>query len=190
MSGSFEDLDVPPTLVSFATAVGSVEHVTSPEFKGAGHRVLLVGPDFDSSDRLPDVPSLLEAFDLVERLIREGAALSASALGFGGLAESVFKACVGNRVGIALDGDVFDHDGPDLFEHLYGSFLVELADGAEVPRPTGADVWEIGATTEAYQLSIWDETVDSRCAEGVGACAGGRVPVPDPCRGARARKGR
>ncbi|HIY83769.1 MAG TPA: phosphoribosylformylglycinamidine synthase [Candidatus Rubneribacter avistercoris] len=160
MSGSFEDLDVPPTLVSFATAVGSVEHVTSPEFKGAGHRVLLVGPDCGSSDRLPDVPSLLEAFDLVERLIREGAALSASALSFGGLAESVFKACVGNRVGIALDGDVFDHDGPDLFEHLYGSFLVELADGAEVPRPTGADVWEIGVTTEAYRLSIWDETVD------------------------------
>ena len=62
MSGSFEDLDVPPTLVSFATAVGKVDRVTSPEFKGAGHRVALIAPRcYDADDVAPAAEDELAA---------------------------------------------------------------------------------------------------------------------------------
>ena len=69
MSGSFEDLDVPPTLVSFATAVGNVARATSPEFKGAGHELVLIQPACELGSIVPGKKGLLEAFDLVEELI-------------------------------------------------------------------------------------------------------------------------
>ena len=101
MSGSFEDLDVPPTLVSFATAVGKVDRVTSPEFKGAGHRVVLIAPRcYDADDVAPAAEDELAAIAAVEGLIGEGAALAVSTPGYGCAAESLFKMCVGNQLGV------------------------------------------------------------------------------------------
>ena len=156
MSGSFEQLDVPPTLVSFATAVGSIDRVTSPEFKGEGHRVVRIVPaGYDGV--VPEAAGLLEAIALVERLIGEGVALAVSTPGYGGAAEALFKMCVGNGIGVKLGDGVMS---TALFAPSYGSFFVELADGAELPAASDAVlIDEVGETTEAYELSACGETI-------------------------------
>ena len=160
MSGSFEDLDVPPTLISFAVAVDKLANVTSPEFKGAGHRVALIEPAYREDEILPQTESLLAAFGAVEQLIREGKALSVSTAGFGGLAEAVFKACLGNRIGLAVSDSYYETECRDLFDHAYGCFVVELAEGAELPQVDGVTVVELGQTTETYELAAYEETLD------------------------------
>ena len=160
MSGSFEDLDVPPTLVSFAVAVDKLANVVSPEFKGAGHRVALIQPAYREDDLLPQTDSLLAAFGAVENLVREGRALSVSTAGFGGLAEIVFKACLGNKLGFQLSDVYYEAEGRDLFDHSYGCFIVELAEGTELPAVEGVEVIELGCTTQAYELTAYGETLD------------------------------
>ena len=160
MSGSFEDLDVPPTLVSFAVAVGDAARATSPEFKGITHRVVRIAPAAYGEDWRPDAAQLLDAFGLVERLVAAGAALAVSTPGYGGGAESLFKMCVGNRIGIELADDV---DLDSLFEPMYGSFIVELADDADAVLADAPDdlvVEPIGTTVEAYVLDTADESID------------------------------
>ncbi|OUO88553.1 phosphoribosylformylglycinamidine synthase [Gordonibacter urolithinfaciens] len=156
MSGSFEQIDVPPTLVSFATAVGSIDRVTSPEFKGAGHRVARIAPAaYDGV--VPEAAGLLEAIAVAERLIGEGAALAVSTPGYGGAAEALFKMCVGNGIGLTLDEAV---TADELFAPAYGSFLVELADDAAVPAAGDAvRVNVLGETTEAYEFAACGETI-------------------------------
>ena len=159
MSGSFEKLDVPPTLVSFATAVGKVGRVMSPEFKAAGHKVALFEPDYQIDGITPDKEGLIAVFDAVQKMIGEGSVLSVATPGFGGLAESLFKMCVGNGIGLNLDA-ASDLSLADLFDYSYGSFVVELADGAELPEVSNASVAVIGETVEAYTFTIGGETVD------------------------------
>ena len=160
MSGSFEDLDVPPTLVSFAVAVDKLANVVSPEFKVAGSRVALIQPAYREDDLLPQTDSLLAAFEAVEKLVREGKALSVSTAGFGGLAEILFKACLGNKLGFQLSDAYYEAEGRDLFDHSYGCFVVELAEGTELPAAGGVEVIELGCTTQAYELTAYGETLD------------------------------
>ncbi|WP_102338457.1 phosphoribosylformylglycinamidine synthase [Collinsella provencensis] len=160
MSGSFEDLDVPPTLVSFAVAVDKLANVVSPEFKGAGHRVALIEPAYREDDLLPQTDSLLTAFGLVEELVRSSAALSVSTAGFGGLAEVLFKACLGNRLGFEVSDAYYEADCRDLFDHSYGCFMVELAEGVELPTAENVRVVELGCTTDEYTLVAYGETLD------------------------------
>ena len=158
MSGSFEQLDVPPTLVSFATAVGKVGRVTSPEFKGAGHRVALVAPRcYDAEGIAPASEDALAAMDAVQELIGDGAALAVCTPGYGCMAESLFKMCVGNGLGVKLD----DVDADALFAPAYGSFLVELADDAQLPAATdNLDVVVLGTTTEDYRFIAAGEELE------------------------------
>ena len=160
MSGSFEDLDVPPTLVSFAVAVDKLANVVSPEFKVAGSRVALIQPAYREDDLLPQTDSLLAAFEAVEKLVREGKALSVSTAGFGGLAEILFKACLGNKLGFQLSDAYYEAEGRDLFDHSYGCFVVELAEGTELPAAGGVEVIELGCTTQAYEFTAYGETLD------------------------------
>jgi len=158
MSGSFEDLDVPPTLVSFAVALGNVANVTSPEFKAAGHRVVRIAPSYKEDGITPDAKSLLAACDLAYGLITSGAAAAVSTPGYGATAEALFKMCVGNGIGVDLAGVA---SADSLFAPAYGSFVVELADGADLPAaPEGVTVEELGTTTEAYQLAVAGQTLD------------------------------
>ncbi|MBQ6453921.1 MAG: phosphoribosylformylglycinamidine synthase, partial [Coriobacteriales bacterium] len=123
MSGSFEQLDVPPTLVSFATAVGDVDAVVSPEFKAPKHQLILVLPAYDENTGLPSKQGLLDAIGLVESLVDKRDAAAIYTPGYGCLAEALFKMSVGNRIGVELS-EVLD---PELlFTPMYGSFLVEL----------------------------------------------------------------
>ena len=158
MSGSFEDLDVPPTLVSFATGLGHVGRVTSPEFKGAGHKVIAIIPNYDADGITPLAKSLLAAYDVVEGLIGRGQALAVSAPGYGAVAESVFKMCVGNRIGIELE-PAFTTEA--LFCPAYGSFIVEVSDDAQLPvLEQGVTAALLGTTTEDYELNAAGETID------------------------------
>ena len=152
MSGSFEQLDVPPT------AVGKVGRVTSPEFKGAGHRVALVAPRcYDAEGIAPASEDALAAMDAVQELIGNGAALAVCTPGYGCMAESLFKMCVGNGLGVKLD----DVDADALFAPAYGSFLVELADDAQLPAATdNLDVVVLGTTTEDYHFIAAGEELD------------------------------
>ncbi|MBQ9003784.1 MAG: phosphoribosylformylglycinamidine synthase [Eggerthellaceae bacterium] len=158
MSGSFEDLDVPPTLVSFAVAAGSIDHVMSPEFKGAGHRVVCIHPFYERDGLTPEKGGLLEALDLVEELIEANEALAVATPGYGCDAEAIFKMCVGNQIGLSVDGAM---DTSTWFVPAYGSFVVELADDVDMPAESdNLNVKLIGTTTEAYQLVAKDETIE------------------------------
>ena len=157
MSGSFEQLDVPPTLVSFATACGSVDRVTSPEFKGAGDRVLFISPTYQDDGLLPDAEGFRAACDLVERLIGEGAARAVATPGYGSYAEALFKMALGNRIGVQIDGGI---SASALFEPAYGSFIVELATDAPLPESTNYyEVVDAGITTAEYEFALGDESV-------------------------------
>ncbi|KAA8829542.1 phosphoribosylformylglycinamidine synthase [Bifidobacterium myosotis] len=160
MSGSFEDLDVPPTLISFAVAVGNMKRATSPEFKGAGHRIVRIAPRYLADGLTPDKDALLDAFALVEELTDPShhTALAVSTPGYGGTAEALFKMTVGNGIGVDLnDGIAVD----DLFAPAYGSFIVELADNEKIPAVSNlVEVGEIGVTTEDYAFRAAGETID------------------------------
>ena len=158
MSGSFEDLDVPPTLVSFATGLGHVGRVTSPEFKGAGHKVIAVLPNYDADGITPLAKSLLAAYDVVEGLVGRSQALAISTPGYGAVAESLFKMCVGNQIGIEVEPSF---TAEALFCPAYGSFIVEVSDDAQLPElEQGVTVALLGTTTEAYELKACGETID------------------------------
>ncbi|MGI6033559.1 MAG: phosphoribosylformylglycinamidine synthase [Coriobacteriales bacterium] len=158
MSGSFEDLDVPPTLVSFATACGKIDRVTSPEFKAAGHKVLCIHPYYERDGLMPEAPGLVETLDLIEKLISDGRALAVATPGYGCDAAMLFEMCVGNRIGLAIDENL---DLETLFIPAYGSFAVELADDVEPPESTeNVHVVDLGETIENYQLFMGEETLD------------------------------
>ena len=158
MSGSFEDLDVPPTLVSFATAVGKVDRVTSPELKRAGSKLLLVSPHYQADGITPEPGSLLAVLDFVQERISWGEALAASTPGYGCLAETLFKMAVGNQLGILLD-DGFAAD--ELFRPAYGSFVLELGESTFVPAGAeGLELRQIGRSCEDYVLGVEGRRVD------------------------------
>ena len=125
MSGTFENLDVPPTLVSFAVTTGKTRQVVSPEFKAAGHRICLLRPEVDENG-LPITESLVKNFQLVTGLLRSGSAVAAYTPGMGGVAEAVMKMAFGNGIGAEISGDV---SMEELFDYSYGSFVLEMAEG-------------------------------------------------------------
>ncbi|MEE1201036.1 MAG: phosphoribosylformylglycinamidine synthase [Christensenellales bacterium] len=125
MSGTFENLHVPPTLVSFAVGVCDADDVRSNEFKKAGNRVGLITPSYRENG-LPSVDSQKAVFAKVTELLRSGKALSAYAIGAGGMASAAFKMAVGNGLGFR-----FTVDRDDLFDACYGAFLVEFSSEGE-----------------------------------------------------------
>ena len=158
MSGSFEDLDVPPTLASFAVGVGHVDDIVSPEFKGTGHRVLCIHPYYERDGLMPEKAGLVETFDLVQQLIADGKVLAAATPGYGCDAEMLFKMCVGNQIGLAVDNTM---DTSTWFIPAYGSFAIELADDADMPASTdNVQVKLIGTTTADYAIAAHGETID------------------------------
>ena len=121
MSGTFENIDVPPTLISFAVSTTNTNNVVSTEFKEAGHKVFLLKPNYDENGE-PDYESVKHIFRNVEHLIGDGFAYSVWALESGGAAEGLFKMMLGNHIGFELDNDV---DKSGLFNACAGGFLVE-----------------------------------------------------------------
>ena len=151
MSGSFEDLDVPPTLVSFATAIGKTHRVVSTEFKKGHSSVVLLRPFYKEDGVTPNFASLLANYYIADQMMEKGIVLSASAVGYGGVAEALFKMGLGNQVGFRM---IADMSMDELFEPAYGSLVLEIATGA----PAGK---LLGVTTHEYQFTACGETLDS-----------------------------
>ena len=149
MSGTFEDLDVPPTLVSFAVTTEKVKDIVSPEFKKAGNKVYLITPDFDENG-LPETASLLNVFDKVCALLRDGKAVSCYTPGMGGIAEAVMKMAFGNGFGFEFDSAL---TVADLFKYNYATFLVEATEDI-------ADAQLIGTVTEKAVFALGAEALD------------------------------
>ncbi|MBR2860394.1 MAG: phosphoribosylformylglycinamidine synthase [Clostridia bacterium] len=133
MSGSFEDLDVPPTLVSFAVTTGKVQEVISPEFKKAGNKVVLIRAEFDENG-LPKTDSLISTFARVTELMRSGKAVSCYTPGMGGVAEAIMKMCFGNSLGFAYSDNMCNKC---IFDYCYGSFLLEVTEDVENAKLVG-----------------------------------------------------
>ena len=122
MSGSFEHLDVPPTLVSFAVTTEQVKNVISPEFKQAGHHVIWLKPELDENG-LPIGESLIQLYQKVTYLMRQGIVAACYTPTYGGAAEAVMKMAFGNHIGFAFSDQI---PMKDLFDYHYGSFLLEV----------------------------------------------------------------
>ena len=155
MSGTFEQLDVPPTFISFAVTTGNAGEVVSPEFKGAGHPVVLLAPEYDQNG-LPVPASLLAVFARVTALIRAKKALSVYTPGYGGIAEAIMKMSLGNRIGFAALPQAMER----LFSYNYGAFVVELSGAAEEGEL-------IGHTTAGPEISCGEERVSLEELESV-----------------------
>ncbi|MBR6322457.1 MAG: phosphoribosylformylglycinamidine synthase subunit PurQ, partial [Lachnospiraceae bacterium] len=148
MSGSFEDLDVPPTLVSFAVTTQTADRIISPEFKSAGHKVIRIAPEY-GCDGLPDAESQKRVFRRVAELLHSGKAVACYTPGYGGDAEAVMKMCFGNGVGFRFSDAL---QPQDIFSSDYGAFLLELIGEAE-----GEAL--IGVTTDDGAISLGDSSV-------------------------------
>ncbi len=167
MSGSFEQMHVPPTLVSFAVQLCPQSAVISNEFKAPGHAIGLILPKLRSNG-LPEVASLRATFDQITEKIASKEILSAWALGFGGAAEALMKMSMGNHVGARIS------NGVDLFIPAFGGFLVEYAgnsgegiigetidDYALICGDSRADMSEIEAIYEERLNGVFPATVDN-----------------------------
>ena len=171
MSGTFETLDVPPTLVSFAVTADKTRNIVSGEFKQAGHRVALLEPDYDENG-LPKRESLLALFDRVTGLLRTGKAVAAYTPERGGVAAAIIKMAFGNRLGFRFAPDV---SLETLFSDRPGRFLLELTDG---------DLPCIGTVTDEFAFTRGQERVDGQALqtvyedrlESVYPC---NIPTPD-----------
>ncbi|MBR1562776.1 MAG: phosphoribosylformylglycinamidine synthase, partial [Ruminococcus sp.] len=151
MSGTFEDIDVPPTLVSFAVSVADTKNIVSNEFKKAGSKVILIKPEYDEN-KLVKFESLRAVFEKVEKLIAEGKVLSSWAVSYGGVSEAIAKMAFGNRIGFKFTDKL---SANELYRHCYGAFVLELAEGTET------DERVIGETTEAYRIEADSYTIDA-----------------------------
>ena len=156
MSGSFEDLDVPPTLVSFAVTTGKVNEVVSPEFKKAGNKVVLLCPEYDNNG-LPETKSLINTFNKVTSLMREGKVLSCYTPGMGGIGEAVMKMAFGNGLGFKYDDNMCVKG---IFDYCYSGFLMEVTEAVE-----GA--LTVGTVTDDGNITLGSESLDLNALLGI-----------------------
>ena len=150
MSGTFEEIDVPPTLVSFAVTTGKLADVISPEFKKADSRVILLVPEYDA-DGIPVKESEIALYDKVNALMRAGRVSAAYTPVYGGVAEALMKMGFGNGYGFAIDEGV---SLDTLFGYRYGSFVLEMTDDVSVDGEI-----LLGRTTKACPMSYKGEKV-------------------------------
>ncbi len=155
MSGTFEQMHVPPTLVSFAVSVGHTGYIISPEFKRPGSTVVWLQPQTDANG-LPTGESLKALFFQVNGLIQEGKVLSAYTPGHGGIAAGVMKMALGNRVGFAFD-PVYHGEG--LVSPLYGGFVLELSEPLSIGVKLGETIGEYVIEKDGERVSL--ETLET-----------------------------
>ncbi len=125
MSGTFNDIDVPPTLVSFAVDIASHSHVITPEFKRPGSKIVVFQAERDADD-LPVYAQLMDGYGKLARDIKAGKIISAYAVEGHGMAEAVSKMAFGNKLGVKIEHNV---DPRDFFAPGWGSIVCEVPDG-------------------------------------------------------------
>lgn len=157
MSGTFQDLDVPPTLVAFAVAVLDARRVVSAEFKQADDVVVLLPLQRDEQE-MPDFAALRRQLSLVRALNRDGLVRAAATVQAGGVAAAVSKMCFGNHLGLRFDAAM---TAQELFAPAFGSLVLELPADVDVARLCAAVPYRLlGRVTAEPAIYINDSTID------------------------------
>ncbi|WP_290772081.1 phosphoribosylformylglycinamidine synthase [Anaerofustis sp.] len=149
MSGSFEDIDVPPTLISFAVGVVNADKVVSSEFKRAGNNVYVVKVN-KTENNTPDFESARNVFDLVHDLIEEGKVKASKSITVGGACEAISKMCFGNKLGFE-----FAESDYDIYAKNYGDIIIETSEVIE-----NENVVLLGKTIEEKEIRVKGEAID------------------------------
>ena len=168
MSGTFNDIDVPPTLVSFAVDVAKVKDVITPELKKAGSKLVWLRAPKDTYD-LPDYPALMEQYDKLHQDIQAGRVISAYALDRHGIAAAVSKMAFGNGMGVKIEHSL---DPRDFFAPAFGDIICEVPDGkvgelaityTVIGEATDDAKFSYGDTeiTLKEALSTWEGTLEN-----------------------------
>lgn len=151
MSGTFENIDVPPTLVSFAVSTATTDTIISPEFKKANSKLIYIKPEYDENG-LPVFESIRATFEKVEKLIADGKVLSCWSVAYGGISEGIAKMAFGNKIGCKLNSSV---TASELFRACYGSFILEIDEGTYTEeRVIGNTIAEYEVITDSYTVSL------------------------------------
>ena len=153
MSGSFMDMDVPPTLVSFAVGTLKADRAVSSEFKQAGSRVVAVYVKKDGR-LMPDFAQLKKNYCAIHSLIENEKILASSVIKSGGLCEAISKMCFGNMLGFTFDSSVTKQM---LFDREFGSIVLEVAADADL---SGLDCRLIGTVADTGKIQYIDSTID------------------------------
>ena len=168
MSGTFNDIDVPPTLVSFAVDVAKVKDVITPELKKAGSKLVWLRAPKDAYD-LPDYPALMEQYDKLHQDIQAGRVISAYALDRHGIATAVSKMAFGNGMGVKIEHNL---DPRDFFAPAFGDIICEVPEGkvgelaityTVIGEATDDAKFSYGDTeiTLKEALSTWEGTLEN-----------------------------
>ena len=159
MSGSFNDIDVPHTLVSFAVAPLSASHAVSSEFKGTDNLVFMLSPKYDENN-MPDFESLKVLYDMLYMMMRDDKVKlinSAWAIGYGGAAEAICKMSLGNKIGFEFTDCC---DKSELFKAKYGSVIIEVKGlGATGFMGNDINVTKLGHTMAEPCIKICGENI-------------------------------
>jgi len=159
MSGSFEDIDVPPTLVSFAVTKDEVENIISNDAKKAGTKLVWLRPEYDAYG-VPTIESLKTLYARVTELMRAGLVYSAFTPVLGGVADAVAKMALGNGLGFDFCPKM---TLAEIFGYAYGSFLLEMDETVEDGKVVGTftDKGEFTYAGETVKLSAWQEAYEA-----------------------------
>ena len=147
MSGSYNELDVPPTLVSFCIGDVDTTKVVSNEFKKVNSKVYVLKTKM-GKENIIDFDDLKENFELVHKFINDGKVLSASTIKNGGIADVITKSCIGNKIGFKFSNT------DDLFTPLYGSFVLETSEDID-----NAKLELLGTTTSEKTIVVNENVV-------------------------------
>ena len=173
MSGTFNDIDVPPTLCSFAVGMSDLQHVITPELKKAGNKLVLLDVK-EKEYGMPDYDDALNQYTALRRAIEAGQVCSAYALGFGGLVEAVSKMAFGNKMGVRLNGELKTENGELSAKH-YGWIVAEIQHSTfniqhsdlpfrctEIGEVTAEPLFEVGGEKIALDeaLAAWQKPLE------------------------------
>lgn len=155
MSGSFGELNVPPSLFSFAVSTEKSENIVSKEFKKANSNVIIINLNIDDMG-LVDFNQLKENYTRIKELVDKGYILSASSIKYGGIARNIAEMSFGNAIGFKFSKDILDR----IFKPLYGSIILEIENGKDIEKLfEGIDYDLVGTTIEEEKIIINNETI-------------------------------
>ncbi len=152
MSGTFKDINVPPTLVAFAVGTMDVNKVISSEFKKLGSNIVMLCVD-RNKEEIPDFIQLKKNLDKLSSLAGEGRILSSAVVKHGGVAAVISKMCFGNMIGMSIAKDM---KLEELFTDDYGNVILEISNEYDVKALLeGLNYKVLGATQSKPEISLW-----------------------------------
>lgn len=150
MSGTFEDIDVPPTLIAFAVNHDKVDNIVSAEFKTIGSKVIILESEIDSMGMI-DFEALKSNFLGFKDLVNKDQVFSSSSVKYGGISRTITEMALGNKVGFEFDGR------EDLFTAKYGSIIAEVSEDADL---SALNYRLLGKTIEEEKIVYGNESID------------------------------